>query len=883
MGQTVPAGDRPGLHTGTIPMADDDDRHGREFDRVHAEACAEGDAPVGTMMTAAGFIGRLFSIVSEHPIYFASLANEKDAPGEPGEKHVITREVDAIRRFVRKWDRRGRAIYFCVATIRPNATQRAKATISEIVLLHVDVDFKDSDLAPAEIEARVKQLRLPPSIVVSSGHGLHLYWCLRESIAATPETIEQVEAVLKLLCDHVGGDRQCCEVARLMRLPGSHNSKFGEWRDVAVLADRENCRYGLDEIEEWVSETAPIIRRKDEPPAPDNPWLAVASQFGIKPPIDVEQRLAAMRYGGAGERSVHQTQLSVTAALLNRGHPLEGTVAAVLKATRAAAGEHGERWNWRREEQAVRRMCADWLAKHPRDAAEQATGTDGVISLDKERAERKPKARAKPAARHAAPIAIADGVIAIVRKSGGNLLLTGGDLHLYQDGIWRVAGGAEQQRLRCLIQQGCEALGEGAKLSVVNAAWKRLNEHPKLYRETVAWDRHGLVAVANGVLDLQTGGFSDWKSEYFLRRKLGVAYEPARSCPEFLDLVAVNFADRTADVRQGIVGLLQEFFGACLGVGLLNREHRRALLLTGPSRTGKTELANIIRLLVGEPVASPAVSEIGERFGTATFYGASAWIRDDAVNEGDRIDPERFKTIVTGEPIDIERKNCPPLRQVRLDIPVILTANSLPTSRDSSDAIFNRSLVVEMTNVFGEEAAVEARRQRGVPLGRSIGSWVFEREGPGILNWALAGLARLLARGQYEIPAQVQGAIQAFKDDSNPVAEWARTMLARSDITKIERGDLLCAFHGWQQEEMGEDARLKGGRWLIPKLRAACPWITSVTVMGNRHFGGIRLNDEGLKYWQRQSTEAAQRGHGSRGTASSTESVNRPWKAALDE
>ena len=880
----------------------DDDRHGHEFDRLHAEALVEGGASEPANV-AGDFIAHVFGPVSESPVYLATLPNNEDRATECGERHVMTRDITDVADFWGRWDRPKRGLFFCVATVRPGAKRRAKETVHEVVVIHADVDFRNIDLEPAEIMARIAQLRLPPSLVVSSGHGIHLYWILHEAIEATHETIEQVEAVLRQLCDHVGGDRQCCEVARLMRLPGSHNTKFGEWLPVEILAERPNCRYELDEIEEWLSETAPILRCKDAPATDTNPWLAVAARFGIKPPIDVEQRLAAMTYGGAGESSVHQTQISVTAALLTRGHPLEDTVAAVLEATRAAAGEHGERWNWRREEQAVRRMCAAWVAKHPeiveREPAEQATGTDdgagpgasaghgqepgpraepGVISLAKERAERKPKAKAKANSTglRAAPIAIAEGVLEIVRAAGGDLLLTDGEMYLYDAGIWRIATPADQQRLRCLIQQGCESLGEGAKLGVVNAAWKRLAEHPGLHRNTVDWDRRGLVAVANGVLDLQTRVFSQWNSEHYLRRKLGVTYRPDAKCPEFVAFLYATFADRNAEARADAIGLLQEFLGACLCVGLLNREQRRALLIVGVSRSGKSELAKVISLLIGPRIASPAVSEIGERFGTAAFYGASAWIRDDAINEGDRINPERFKTIVTGEPIDIERKNCPSI-QVRLEIPVILTANSLPTSRDSSDAIFNRCLVVEMTNVFSEEAAAEIRRERGVPGGETIGGWIFEREGAGILNWALDGLTRLLARGRFAIPEEVRKAIQTFKDDSNPVQEWARTMLERSDITKIARGDLICAFHGWWREEMGDDVRLLGGRWLMPKLRAACPWITSVKTVGNRYFGGVKLTDEGLAFWQRQSADAAQRGRGGGGVASSVDYVNKPW------
>ena len=902
---------------------DREEAWGREFDRIHAEVQTEcaarygNDVPPDTAPAAisgAEFLARLFGPTSEAPVYLSSLANAEDKAGEPGERHVFTRDPADIAAFMKKWDRPKRGLFFCVATMRPDGGRRAKENAAEIVVLHADVDTKDIDLSVDEILRRLGQLRLLPTWVVLTGHGFHLYWVLREALPATPETIERVEACLRLLCEHVGGDRACNEISRLMRLPGSHNSKRGEWLPVEALLERPNKRYELDEVEDWICEAAPLIRRRnEEAQAADNPWLAVAARFGIKPPVDVEQRLAAMAYGGTGEAAVHPTQVSVTAALLNRGHPLEEVVDTVLTATRAAAGAYGERWNWIREERAVRKMCTDWLTKHPEIAgraaaaaaaeepaaaaatatdeatatgedatAAQATGTDDVISLAQERATRqksKAKTKSKTAGPHAAvPIAIADGVIEIVRANGGDLLLTGGDLHLYEAGIWRVAEGADEQWLRALVQQGCEALGEGARLSIVGAAWKRLNEHPGLHRRSVAWDRRGLAATANGVLDLQTHKFMAWDPEHYLRRKLAIAYDPARTCPQFLAFMASLFADRDEATRAQVVALLQEVLGACLGTPLLNREQRRALLMSGPSPPASPSSQRSSGCWSANPVASPAVSEIGERFGLATFYGACAWIRDDAVNEGDRINPERFKTIVTGEPIDIERKNRAPLRQVRLAIPVVLTANSLPTSRDSSDAIFNRSLVVELTNVFDEEAAEKARRAHGIVRpGQTLGDWLFEQEGPGIFNWALAGLARLLGRGRYAIPDLVRKAIQGFRDDSNPVAEWARRMLEPAVDCKIERSDLLCSFHGWWREEMGDSVRLPGGRWFVPKLRAACPHARTVTVMGARYAGGIKLNKEGLQYWTRQSADAAQRGHGSRGTASSAKDVNQAW------
>src|ERR1700724_1572350 len=89
------------------------------------------------------------------------------------------------------------------------------------------------------------------------------------------------------------------------------------------------------------------------------------------------------------------------------------------------------------------------------------------------------------------------------------------------------------------------------------------------------------------------------KPEYYLRRELNIAYDPSKEAPSAVAFLNSLFADRDQATRNEIVGLLQEFCGASLAVRLLRREQRRALILIGPSRTGKTELARLIGRLVG--------------------------------------------------------------------------------------------------------------------------------------------------------------------------------------------------------------------------------------------------------------------------------------------
>jgi AAA domain/RepB DNA-primase from phage plasmid len=245
--------------------------------------------------------------------------------------------------------------------------------------LHCDIDLKSVLATPAEIEQRLREAPLLASKVVHSGNGFHVYYLFREGLPATPENIARVEALLRLLADYFGGDLACAEASRLMRVPGSHNSKDGAWTEVRLINDRP-LRYDLEEIAEWLEVASPVIHRK--PTAGGNgfdyrdPWSAVADRFAIKPPIDVEARLRAMHFQGAGDSGIHSTQLAASAALLNRGHPTDEVVDIVLAATRAAAGAFGERWNWVHEERAIRGMCTTWLAKHPEvDATDAGSET----------------------------------------------------------------------------------------------------------------------------------------------------------------------------------------------------------------------------------------------------------------------------------------------------------------------------------------------------------------------------------------------------------------------------------------------------------------------------------------------------------------------------
>src|SRR5262245_65575079 len=124
-----------------------------------------------------------------------------------------------------------------------------------------------------------------------------------------PEMVARVEAAWRRLADHLGGDPQCAEISRLMRIPGSVNYKREAPVAVRVLGDRPAARYELAELEEWLAEARPLLtRRPKQGNGASEPFAAYAANGG-PPPIDVESRLARMCHGGAGDASIHKTQV----------------------------------------------------------------------------------------------------------------------------------------------------------------------------------------------------------------------------------------------------------------------------------------------------------------------------------------------------------------------------------------------------------------------------------------------------------------------------------------------------------------------------------------------------------------------------------------------
>ena len=134
---------------------------------------------------------------------------------------------------------------------------RHESNVIRFTSVFVDMDSG----SPDEQIARLKQFKLPPSIVIRTGRGHHAYWILDRFGEVTPETWRSVQ---KAMAGILQGDRAATDPARLMRLPGTWHVKY-EPREVKILLLDPNKVYSIDEFPVYKTHSPPLSGDEKSP------------------------------------------------------------------------------------------------------------------------------------------------------------------------------------------------------------------------------------------------------------------------------------------------------------------------------------------------------------------------------------------------------------------------------------------------------------------------------------------------------------------------------------------------------------------------------------------------------------------------------------------
>lgn len=305
-------------------------------------------------------------------------------------------------------------------------------------------------------------------------------------------------------------------------------------------------------------------------------------------------------------------------------------------------------------------------------------------------------------------------------------------------------------------------------------------------------EKQRIVHLSNGVIVFGKDGvrLEPFSPSFRSRNRSPIAYDPAAKCPRFLSelvLPAVHPDDAL---------LLQKMAGQCL---LGENITQRMTILDGLAGRGKTQYANVVQKVVGiENVMQLRTQHLSERFEIFRFLRKTLLVGVD-VDENFMATPGASvaKGLVGGDWFNAEMKNGNGCFPVQGRFNLIITSNCRLRVRLQGDigAWRRRMLIVRY------EAPAPAKK---IP---DFADVLIREEGSGILNWALKGLALLLADvdeiGDVRLTERQQAVVDSLLAESDSLRVFLSERVEHTEGEALTTTELVegyaefCPERGW--------------------------------------------------------------------------------------
>ena len=302
------------------------------------------------------------------------------------------------------------------------------------------------------------------------------------------------------------------------------------------------------------------------------------------------------------------------------------------------------------------------------------------------------------------------------------------------------------------------------------------------------------IHVANGFLVIDSDGITlrGFSPDFYSRNQSPIAFDPEALCPMFLEQVlypALELDD---------IGLLRYCVGQCLlGRNLM----QTILILFGPGGASKGTLSNVVQGLLGEHNCYELRTEhLVERFELFRYIGKSLLYGADVEPEFlRRQGAEALKKLVGGDLLSPEGKGSNEQINMRGVFNMIVTCNKRLSVRLAGDASAWRRRLRSIG--FNPP---RADRPSIVNFDRML----LEKEGPGILNWAVLGAVEVLRDKRANRTRQLTDAqkqrVEALLGQSDSMRLFLETCVERMPGSNLEKNDLLeryadfCGDNSWE-------------------------------------------------------------------------------------
>lgn len=280
------------------------------------------------------------------------------------------------------------------------------------------------------------------------------------------------------------------------------------------------------------------------------------------------------------------------------------------------------------------------------------------------------------------------------------------------------------------------------------------------------------INLKNGILDLETGRLLSHSSKYFFKYVLPYEYRIGAECPLFIEFL--KYALEDDDV---LVSTCAEIIGYTLLGGKPFLEKSFLLYGTTEGANGKSVFLDILTAIFGASnISTIVMSDLKDKNSMVRIDGKIANISRETP-KAKQLNSGIFNAVVTGEPVD--GKN---LYQDSYSFEptarMFFACNETPKFENIGGAL-RRIYPIAFDRTIPEE-----KRDS------SLASKIISTELPGIFNFALEGLERLMDRGFLRQSKKTMRVLEQIKQENDIVYDYLVTKYYVTNDEKIARTQL---------------------------------------------------------------------------------------------